>query len=122
MLVIIRDTAALFDLEKQLQQVREMQLRAAREGRRMEASELQEAEARAIDEVKQKYYCQVARLAFMPPAQADAVTDQQDYEGRQYKDGEFPIFDAHHRILSLPSVGDPRHDDPDPPTPAADPR
>lgn len=120
MLKIIRDTAAMFDLDKELEKVRVMQLRAAHDGQSLGASELAQAEVLAIDQIKRKYYCEIARLAFMPSAQADALTDQQDYEGRQYKDSEFPIFEAHHRILSLPCVGAPEHDDPDPGISAAE--
>jgi hypothetical protein len=113
MLRIIRDTAALFELEKQLQTVREMQLRAVRDGRPMAAAELQEAEERVIDQVKRDYFCAAARLVYLPPAEAEALTDRQDYQGRQNIDAENCMFEAHHHLLALACVGATDHDDPD---------
>ena len=114
MLLIIRDTAAFFDLEKELQVLREMQLRAARDGRLMTDAELLAAESRVVESVKRRYFCEVGRLAFMPAADADAVTDEQDYERRLHVDTEPSILAAHRRIVSLPFVGDREHDDRDP--------
>jgi hypothetical protein len=114
MLLIARDTAALIDLEKGLQVLRETQLRAARSGRIMSASELQAAEAAVVEAIKQQYFCELGRLAFMPAAEADAVTDEEDYQRRQHVDTESAILAAHRRILSLPCVGAPGHDDPEP--------
>jgi hypothetical protein len=113
MLTLLRDTAALIELELELQRVRERQLRAFHEGRPMEAAELKEAEAQAIDKVKRQFYCLQTRLAFMPAEEADKLTDPADYQGRQYADTEFCILDAHRRILSQPCAGDPRFVDPD---------
>jgi len=120
MLLIVRDTAALCDLEKQLQGVREAQLRAARDGSRPAAAELEQAEARVIAEIKRKHYCLVTRLAFLPADQAEARSDEADYAGRQFIDAETSILDAHRRVLSLPFVGAPGFDDPDPQTPSAE--
>jgi hypothetical protein len=120
MLLIARDTAALIDLEKQLQVLREAQLRAARDGRFMSASELQAAEARVVEAVRRQYFCELGRLAFMPAADADAVTDDEDYQRRQHVDTESAILAAHRRILSLPCVGDRDHEDPEPTMPAAE--
>ena len=120
MLRIIRDTAALFELEKQLQKVREFQLRAARDGRPPAAADLRDAEKKAVDQVRREYFCLAARLAFLPAEQAAALNDDQDYQARPNVDVELGIFDAHHRILTVPCVGDPRHDDPGPPLAAAE--
>ena len=111
MLTIVRDTAALVELDRQLQQVRETQLRAARDGRRMPGSELADAEARVVEAVKRQFYCIEARLAFMPEKEADALTDAADHAGRQLADSEQCLLEGHRRILSVPCVGDPGYDD-----------
>jgi hypothetical protein len=111
MMLVIRDTAALFDLEKGLQGVRAAQLRAGREGKPMTPLQLEAAEARVMQEIKNKHYCLRTRLSYLPSAQANAITDQADFDGRMYADMEAVMFDAHHRILSLPCVGDLNHDD-----------
>jgi hypothetical protein len=105
MLMIIRDTAATFDLDKELQKVREQQLRAARAGKPMTQSQLDAAEAKVIDENKTRHYCVEIRQLYQPPEQARGITDQADYDGRMYIDAEAAIIDAHRRVAAMPYVG-----------------
>lgn len=112
-----RDIAAAIAYGKQLDRVRDEQLRRGLIGKPMSDQELASGEREAVAIIKRDYFNASARGLFLPMNKAGAMSDEADYAKRETQLMEEATLDSHRRLTKIPYVGQPGFDDPDPPPP-----
>lgn len=112
-----RDIAAAIAYGKQLDRVRDEQLRRGHAGRPMTDQELSAGEREAVAIIKRDYFNASARGLFLPMNKAGAMSDEADFVKRETQLMEEATLDSHRRLTKIPYVGQPGFDDPDPPPP-----
>ncbi|MBL0870508.1 MAG: hypothetical protein IBJ18_08035 [Phycisphaerales bacterium] len=116
-----RDIAAAIAYGKQLDRVRDEQLRRGLTGQPMTDPELVAGEREAVAIIKRDYFNASARGLFLPMNQASAMSDEADFAKRETQLMEEATLDSHRRLTKIPYVGQTGFDDPDPPPPPAPP-
>lgn len=116
-----RDIAAAIAYGKQLDRVRDEQLRRGLTGQPMTEQELAAGEREAAAIIKRDYFNASARGLFLPMNQAGAMSDEADFAKRETQLMEEATLDSHRRLTKIPYVGQVGFDDPDPPPPPAPP-
>lgn len=114
-----RDIAAAIAYGKQLDRVRDEQLRRGLTGQPMSDQELAAGEREAVAIIKRDYFNASARGLFLPLNKAGAMSDEADYARRETQLMEEATLDSHRRLTKIPYVGQLGFDDPDPPPPPA---
>jgi hypothetical protein len=123
-----RDIAAAIAYGKELDRLRDDQLRRGLTGQPIPPEELRALEAGVVQKVRAEYFNLPARQMFMPIQDAAALNDDADFAKRQTLLMEEATLDSHRLLCEIPFVGQPGFDDPDPPAlapaslPIADPR
>ncbi len=114
-----RDIAAAIAYGKQLDRVRDEQLRRGLTGQPMSDQELAAGEREAVVIIKRDYFNASARGLFLPLNKAGAMSDEADFARRETQLMEEATLDSHRRLTKIPYVGQLGFDDPDPPPPPA---
>jgi hypothetical protein len=103
MLYAVRDIQATIFLQRRLGQLREWQLEAAARGQTLPAEDVARREQDVVDEVSRNYYTRAARL-LIDAADADRLSDADDYARRTTQLAEHGIWAAHRRLLAIPML------------------
>lgn len=112
-----RDIAAAIAYGKQLDKLRDEQLRRGLRGQPMTNQELAVGEREAVAVIKRDYFNASARGLFLPADKAAAMSDEADFAKRETQLVEEATLDSHRRLTKIPYVGQQGFDDPDPPPP-----
>ncbi len=116
-----RDIAAAIAYGKQLDRLRDEQLRRALDGDSMTAEEFRAKEDGAVDSIRAEYFNLPARHMIMTTQAAAALSDAADFAKRQTLLMEEATLESHRLLCGIPFVGQPGFDDPEPPAPLAAP-
>ena len=106
-----RDTAASLYYLQCLDELRGQFLDRASRGEKFSPHYWAQGEARAIERVKHDYFTRRLRAMFMPPEQAAALDDAQDFEMRNTQLIETGMLDSHRKLVAIPWVGQPEFAD-----------
>ena len=111
-----RDTAAsLFYLE-QLNRLREEHLERVLRGETVPPDFWQQGEARVLEQTKREFFNRRLRDLFLAPAQAAALSDDQDFAARSTGLVEMGMLESHRALAKIPWVGHPDFGDQTAPT------
>lgn len=113
-----RDTAASLFYLKCLDGVREEHLQRAARGEAIPPDFLAQGEIKSLERTKRECFTRLQRDLVMPPAQAAALTDEQDFEARSTRLVEMGMLESHRALTKIPWAGHPDYRDasPAPPT------
>ena len=106
MINIARDMLALSYFEKELGELREDYILAAKQGVLPDPDFLETRERGIFQETRARFYNREARSAWNPN-QPDEVTDEQDFASRTQKIAERALFITHRKLAGIPFLGHP---------------